>query len=239
VLCLSRALASCLRECGPGSPAEGRTTRPRKLRKVNNAMPFIPVPNVAMVELLYTQDDQKMENTLYFENENPWSAIGLTTLAEEIIAWWTTNIRPNVSNTVTFRGVKATSLESETAPAVEVPSGLAGGGTSPAMPNNVTAAIKFLTALRGRSFRGRNYIVGLMDEAVSQNDLSTITAGNYSNGYLELLDTSVITNGIWVVVSRFTNGDPRTTGVSEPVTGVTFTDFTVDSQRRRLPGRGA
>jgi len=48
----------------------------------------------------------------------------------------------------------------------------------------------------------------------------------------------------WVVVSRYSGTDvnddpvPRVTGIATLVSNVLFTNNTVDSQRRRLPGRG-
>lgn len=202
-------------------------------------MPFIPVPNVAMVELFYRQDDQSLENTLYFENENPWSITGLEQLCVEITSWWGTSYAPITTNQVSLVTVKATSLESDTAPAFERPTLIAGGLAQPAEPNSVTLAIKFLTGGRGRSSRGRNYIVGLHVDAVTNNEVNPVHAAQYLDAYLELLDVTVITNGVWVVVSRFTDNAPRVTGIAQPVTGVAFTDFIVDSQRRRLPGRGS
>lgn len=192
-----------------------------------------------MVELFYTQDDQQLENTLYFENENPWSLAGLEQLCIDVRTWWDDNMSPITTNQVTLRGVKATSLESDTAPAFELPASLVGGLSQPAEPNSVTLAIKFLTGGRGRSSRGRNYIVGLHVDAVSNNEVNPVHAAQYIDAYNLLREPTVITNGaVHVVVSRFEDGAPRSPGIAQPVTGVSFTDFIVDSQRRRLPGRG-
>lgn len=192
-----------------------------------------------MVELFYTQDGQQLENTLYFENENPWSIAGLEQLCIEITSWWGENMAPITTNQVTLRGVKATSLESDTAPAFDRPTSIPGDLAQGAEPNNVTLAIKFLTGGRGRSSRGRNYIVGLHVDAVTNNEVNPVHAGQYISAYDLLRDPLVITQGaVHVVVSRFEDGLPRDPGIAQPVTGVTFTDFIVDSQRRRLPGRG-
>jgi hypothetical protein len=145
---------------------------------------------------------------------------------------------PLTTNQVSLVGVKATSLESDTAPAFERPTLIPGDLAQAAEPNNVTLAIKFLTAGRGRSARGRNYIVGLHVDAVTNNEVSSAHAAQYVTAYDELRDTSVISVGTHVVVSRFLDGVERTEGIAQTVTGVTFTDFIVDSQRRRLPGRG-
>jgi hypothetical protein len=44
--------------------------------------------------------------------------------------------------------------------------------------------------------------------------------------------------GTWVVVSRFSGGVERVTGVTTPVVQAAYHDLNLDSQRRRLTGRG-
>ena len=202
------------------------------------AVPFVPFPTTVMVEMFYTQDGQKIENTLYFDLGTEPTASNMAVLASEVSSWWEANVKANVSNTVTLRAIKVTSLASETSPAFELSVNVPGTGTSPAMPNNVSGVIKFLTAGRGRSSRGRNYIVGLMDEAVLNNTIHTTTIANYITAYNKLRDSTIITSGTWVVASRMLNKEWRTTGLAQEITGVAFTDDKVDSQRRRLPGRG-
>ena len=203
-------------------------------------MAFIPAPNTAMVEILYTQDNQMLENTLYFEGVAPWTELTLTQLATAINGWWVDEMQALTSNTVTLRGTKATSLESETAPSVEVPPAVTTTGSSAEqpLPNNVTIAIKFGSASRGRSGRGRNYIVGLTENVVAGNQLDAAVADLYLAAYGALSDITVPNDAQQVIVSRFTDNAPRVTALTSPVTSRTFADLIVDSQRRRLPGRG-
>lgn len=204
-------------------------------------MAFIPVPNTAMVELFYTQDNQQMENTLYVQRGDPYDISELTVVAQAIIDWWVATIKPLTSNTVSLRAVKATSLESVSAPAVELPPATpqTGTNTSPAMPNGTTLAIKFLTGFRGRWARGRNYVVGLSENTVIGNQVDAAHAEFLRQAYETLLGSTYLPAGYdWVVVSRFFNNAPRVTGFAASILGVSLTDFIVDSQRRRLPGRG-
>lgn len=201
-------------------------------------MPFVPVPSAAMIELFWRQDNQRLENTLYFRQADSYDAAELLTLATEVLAWATSEIIPNVSNQVTLVGIKATSLESDSAPAIELPAAVVGAHTFPALPNNVTVALKFLTAGRGRSARGRNYIVGLTENDILNNTINSVVLQAWVDAYAELLTIGTITQGAWSVVSRFENGVERNPGIAQLVTGVAATDATVDSQRRRLPGRG-
>jgi len=61
-------------------------------------------------------------------------------------------------------------------------------------------------------------------------------AGDYAGVFIDLVDT-LSTAGYELVVTSFQTGlAPRVAGVSTPVTSVGV-NTTVDSQRRRLPGR--
>lgn len=202
-------------------------------------MAFIPVPDVAMVELVFRQDGQVCENTLYFQGAASWDATNLTTLAEEVRDWWIAGPRLDTSDTVGLTSVKATSLASQSAPGVEVTDLLPADGTevSPPLPNNVTQAVTFVTALRGRSYRGRNYRVGLTEAMVVANQVDVGYTTSWV-GFYQTLDTDVTVNSAQhVVVSRYENNVPRATGVATPVVSYKA-DRVIDSQRRRLPGRG-
>jgi hypothetical protein len=193
-----------------------------------------------MVELLMRLDGQRIENVLYFRQADSYDDTELLTLAGEVAAWYTDNILPHLSSALTLVAVKATSLESDTAPAVEVPvSGSPSGGSGdPPLPSNCALVVKFLTAGRGRSSRGRNYIPAIPKTQESSNDINPTVAASLLDGYDILRDVGVITEGAHSVVSRFLDGVERSPGIAQLVTGVTFTDLTLDSQRRRLPGRG-
>jgi hypothetical protein len=101
-------------------------------------------------------------------------------------------------------------------------------------------AVSFRSALSGRSFRGRNYIPCLTNSQVTGNLIDVSWQGDIINAYAELLfgGGALPAGWVWVVVSRFTNNLPRVTGIFSEVFSVLVTDTIVDSQRRRLPGRG-
>lgn len=205
-------------------------------------MPFVPNANVAMVELRYLWDSQRVENTLYFDRGSAPNLTQMGELAALLATWWTTHLAPLTSDQVSLQEVVVTSMESETAPSLVYTFSLPepGTATSPSLPNNTSIAIKFNTAGRGRSARGRNYVVGLVENVVTNNAVSPIHAAAVQAAYLELfmLLGDMTSPWTWVVYSRFADGDPRATGLAQAVTSVSFSDLVIDSQRRRLPGRG-
>jgi hypothetical protein len=193
-------------------------------------------------------DGQKVENTLYVQNESAWDATSLEELATEVAAWWNSSYSNLCSTSVQLTEVVCTDLTAETGGQVSV----AGGGalgvvTGGKLPGNCSLAVSFRTALRGRSYRGRNYIVGIpetymFDTSKVADDYVAAVLDAYE-GFLTAIGTAGWT---WVVLSRYEGVDPdthrpipREAGVMTPVLNVVVVDKTIDSQRRRLPGRGA
>lgn len=202
-------------------------------------MAFQRVPLTTKVELLYGQDGQQVENVLHYKSLAPASEADLVALCTEFVTQWTTFLRPLTINTCFLNAIKATSLDSEFAPGIEYTTGLplAGTGTGNGMPMNVTCAVRFLTLLRGRSYRGRAYHVGIRQSDINGSSLSTTFRTNLRNAWIGLQSIESTPVFAQCVVSRYSGGVLREEGIATDVTNVQV-EGTVDSQRRRLPGRG-
>lgn len=204
-------------------------------------MAFIPVPNTVMVEAVFEQAGQIVENTMYFENvDSSTDAGGITALLTEIRNTIQTELLPLLSSTIQLVRLVGTLLDAVDAISItlNVSPPTAGGVGGGAAPNNVSYTISFLTASRGRSFRGRNYIAGIPDDARAGNVIDADFRTGLLAYYTELRATTSEEGWQMVVVSRYHNHLPRVTGVTTPITSFTTYDTVVDSQRRRLPGRG-
>lgn len=204
-------------------------------------MAFIPVPNTAMAELVFDWRGQTVENTLWFENVLPFGTTDLDLLITGLIDWWTTELRVQMTGDVILKTVRATAMDSSTAPSSEFSpsSGNVGTAAGASVENAITWALQFKTALRGRSFRGRNYFIGIPESVrVSGNYLQASYAFALVGSYAQLMNATYVGSNVWVVVSRFTGGAARSAGVTTPVTSVGYADLVLDVQRRRLPGRG-
>ena len=203
-------------------------------------MPFIPVANTAQVEFRMVWQGQRVENVDYFKFGAPPDPSELVTLGGALQDWWEANYAPFASFTLELREIYITDLTASdaaavtVAPAVPIP----GLNANESLPNNVSAVISFRTSQRGRSFRGRNYICGLTDDQVVNNNVISSAADAIVAAYVALGAVAIANSVDHVVVSRQANNAPRVTGVATPITAYLMTDTTVDSQRRRLPGRG-
>lgn len=202
-------------------------------------MPFIPTPGCQQVALHFTQDGQHVANV--FNVNYP----GVSTTIQEDIAdafdtWWSTNYNTLVSSAVTLNEIVVTDMSTSTGPQftktdITSPSGQLNGT---AMPNNSALAATFLTGLRGRSYRGRMYIPGIASNIlVSENTVKAISITDIITMLQALVTLLTAIDVVLSVLSKFHALAPRTEGVLTPVDGFRV-DNTLDSQRRRLPGRG-
>lgn len=184
---------------------------------------------------------QQIENTLYFRYSAEPTIEQLEALGDDLIDWWDLQYRQALSADLSLREVQVTALESSTASSVartpDIP--LVGLDGASGSPGNVALAVSFRTVNRGRSFRGRNFVSGIPNDQIAGNTIQPAVIEAVQGAYVDLLDRhNTIGEGQWVVVSRFTDGAPRTEGVATTITSVSIVDPLVDSQRRRLTGRG-
>jgi len=201
--------------------------------------PYIPVPETAEVRLTYVTPGGIAENVLNFQKDGGWDGGALTALADSVKDNWESLMTGLYGNDISLDTVTATDISTATGGQVVVPAGISGGAAGPAMPMNVTIAVSLHTAFRGRSYRGRSFQVGVPGVIVTGSTISTGTATTIQETWQAFIDaiSSDVLGANLVIVSRCQGGDWLTTAVTTPVIGFSV-DTTLDSQRRRLPGRG-
>jgi len=201
-------------------------------------MSFIPTVNSIKVVIIGSLFGQQIVIDITVGKSSAITVTDLENVAPEMRDWWNDELAPQVVNDYTINNVKAYDMSSSTAPVYDFPCSEAGDLTDTACANNVAAAISFRTANRGRTSRGRIYIGGLPVNPASGVVMTGTTqaalavAGFNINDYLTPLSL------FHTVVSLYSNGSPRTSGLAQPtINYVVNSDY--DSQRRRLQGRGA
>jgi len=203
-------------------------------------MAFIPVPGVVQVELIYQWDSQTVETVLHYDADDPIDSTEYAAMGAQLVTLWNANLKGAISTPVTLTQIKFTDLSADIGPVLNYSTGLplVGTLTGPSLPNNCALVITKRTPLRGRSYRGRIYHPGLGEADVTANAVAAarVTALLTAYGALRTF-TAGAKNYYMCVVSRYTDNAPRVTGIATRVNGFT-TDGMVDSQRRRLPGRG-
>lgn len=197
-------------------------------------------PDVAEVKMEFTQDGQYLYNTHHFYDDAGWDEGRLNNLGLAVKNWWDSELKAHVVNAVKLTAITVRDLTAVPALEIAVTTGLplTGGNVDEGVPNNVTTAVKKATGLAGRAFRGRTYHVGTANGQVNSNTVTAFHVGVLTAAYNALRNPG---SGLFVpqmcVLSEVVGGAWRGTGIATIVTGIAV-DATVDSQRRRLPGRG-
>lgn len=200
---------------------------------------FIPAEKTAKVELIYTQNNQRVENVFYLQLENTIETDDVGTIAVNVGNAFSAHIPPIFNENTTLVLIRVTDVSVENSfirdSSVNINGDLLGAG----VPGNVTVAVTFASGLTGRSQRGRLFQVGLDDGQIDGNDLTAGTpaaiADAWSDFFAQLAtDTLAATH---VIASYCHNGSWRTNAQLTPVLSY-FCDNHLDSQRRRLTGRG-
>jgi len=204
-------------------------------------MALSPAPNVAQVELMFNWQGEICQNVLHYYRAGDWDEATLFDLADSIAAQWATDFPAVTSNTVTLYNIVATALYDNNGPQVVYDGILPTPGTrvSPSMPNNVSCVFTKRTAFRGRSYRGRIYFIGLTEDAIAANQVTAGVVNGITTGFTNLMTFTIdAVPATLSVLSRIQNGVQINPAQSILVTAIT-SDGVVDSQRRRLPGRGS
>ena len=204
-------------------------------------MAFIPAPNTARVELVYNDIGQVTENVFHFRFDHEPDAADLNSLCAALVSWWTTNMQPITSVGAQLFKILARDMTVEGGVGIEYTTGLplSGTGTS-ALTSSVTVATKLSTGLTGRNFRGRSYFIGMPADALSAdpNIISTTFAAAVDAAFEALIGVAITEGTELVVASFFHDNAPRISAVLTPIISASVDRF-VDSQRRRLTGRGS
>lgn len=202
-------------------------------------MAFQPVQDGVQVLMNYRQYGQQMQNQFWVQVTDAIDDSLLKTIGNAFRDWADLNWTVNASGTAELNNILVTDMsiaggkQVTVVPSIPITGEISGDGS----PANVTATLSWRTGRSGRSYRGRTYFIGL---AESQTQGNQITAGTRT-ALLEMhaaLITVVDTLGYRLCVcSRRTNNAPRPIGILTPILSVVM-DGDVDSQRRRLAGRG-
>ncbi len=202
---------------------------------------FIPANKVVNVQLIIDAAGQKVQNVYNVLAPNAVVEADLDRIKNKFVDWATNNWKPNSSAGCSLALMVLRDQTVENGLAKEYPIspaivGTAGGGN---LPLSVTAAIKWSSGLAGRSYRGRTYHIGLVPGHANGNQLQTGHAVTLQAMYAALitkLNAGLVVDKL-VVVSRCNGGVWRTNAITTPIASASV-DINLDSQRRRLTGRG-
>jgi hypothetical protein len=202
-------------------------------------MAFIPVPNGIQLCFLFTTDSQKWQFCLTLQKSA--GAPEDTDLQQAVAdgsSWWLSFLKTALQGGTSLSEIVATDLTAQGAPQFRTTVNEAGTGAGTALPAGSCIVVSHRTAKRGRSYRGRSFLSGLSSsQQASPNKLLPATAAAIAGGFAAL---KVLLDGHGldhVVASRAHNGAVTNPAEANEVINYVV-DTAIDSQRRRLEGRG-
>lgn len=210
-------------------------------------MPLPGTPHCARFSLLFTfgTDGQKCENTFYIQDETDAIFADPVVFATGVLAIANTTLKPMLDSNVLITGMGFEDVRTFPFGGLEVgQAGAAGTYTihGSNLPSSVAFSIRKNTATLGRSGRGRWYwpIGGSAHLSPTNDTVLALSISNWISG-LEAFQTAVeayLSPGKMGIVSYRTANAQRSEGLFSQITSWSAADSNVDSQRRRLTGRG-
>jgi len=204
------------------------------------AGPF--VTNGYHVRLQYTLSTQLVENEFYFVSTVTPTEATMDALADLVLDWATDDWHNLLPTNCAVTGCVVECLDENfllTKP-YSLPSPVSGAGDS-GVPNNVSFSVQRIILGRYKGGHPRLYVPGIRaDKVTSINTLNQTHADLIVTALNELNTLAIAHANDYIPVCLRTTGEGATPTNPNPVniTGYRYRDLTLDSQRRRLPGRG-
>jgi len=203
-------------------------------------MAFQAVPNTVQVDVVFLLFGQRVENVYHVNYPSGVDAATLVDTRDTFIEWLTGAWLPSMANDLQLIEIDVTNLSFSGGSmlAWSPPTTMMGGAASGSEPGNVSFCVSARTGASGRSFRGRKYVAGVPTSVRTGNTASSDWVATLTTALNALITLLGDVNGLLVVVSRISEGVERLEGIVTEIISWTASDLFLDSQRRRLTGRG-
>jgi hypothetical protein len=191
--------------------------------------------------MVFDYGGQEVVNVFNVQTPAAPTSTDRTNIATAFHTWWTNNLKAYLVPDMKLTLIRVVDLSSQNSPSTEVSVSPPEAGTASGSDSVAGGAlvVTHRTGLRGRNYRGRTYLAGWSESQRTDNVSVVLTyATNLVNAFVALVTALNSAGYALVVLSKFFNKAPRGQGAKTVITGFTM-DTAIDSQRRRLKGRGA
>lgn len=205
-------------------------------------MPFVPTPGVAEVKFSHTINGAPDKGwVLHYTRDGgeAWTVDTLEDLNQALVAWWNLRQKPLMHSSTRLDRIRSRDISTLNSFQAETTAGLPISGTRAgvSVPNQIVLSVKKITGFTGKSFRGRIYQFGFV-----QADLGTpvLVTNAFLNSVEQawadsLLIVGALDNYNHVLVSKYSNGNPRIEGQIALIQSMGVVDQRVDTNRKKLP----
>ena len=204
-------------------------------------MAFQPAPDCAKIAVVMQHLTSQLVNVFHFKRTGQWGIPELDALMGAVAVAWVNDVMIHLNGDTAFFRVEGRGLraQNDVSSQFVVPQPVSGGRPGPGLPGNVSFAVTHLTGLAGRSNRGRTYFGGIAQADVVGDFITSARANGLRDGLLSVRSAASQQGWTMVVLSRAFNKQIRPQALPIDVIGFRYRDLALDSQRRRLTGRGA
>lgn len=204
-------------------------------------MAFQSAPDCAEILLRAVRGGQNCFNTFYVKFGTPYDQADLDALSSAFDAWVGASWLPLQAGNYEYVGTTVRGLTSSIDLISEDnTSAGAGGAGLGEFSNNASLAVKRRSAYTGRGARGRIFLPPPPASARFDDNTVTTTFAAAIEAALNALEPVFTPLGAFeVILHRVAAGVPLPLAVAYGVVEYVVVDRTIDSMRRRLPGRGA
>lgn len=182
-------------------------------------MAFVPVPNGMKAAVIQTYLNETIVNVFWAYVASAPVGADMQQFATILATNYGTYLAPIFASTWNLTKVTAQNWSLFNGGGYEYvpPTAVNGGAAGDGMPGQVCGLLQWHTGLRGRSFRGRTYLSGIVESYVAGDTLATPARTEMEN-FAGSLVTQLSAAGITLAVASFEyNRVPRVTGVVTPI----------------------
>lgn len=204
--------------------------------------PFAPLPNGMKIEVHMSKDAQKLEHVFWAHTNVANDAAYALAVGNAVGDWFHDNYRGILPTDVILRETIVTLWDAfDSARVISTESAGDTGSAGSSMPNNVSLAVHKNGPARGRGRAGRVYVAGIPTSAVTNvNEVTSAYATSAVAAFNGLIaKLSALTPIANLIVAHTQLNKACLSELTfNNVTSFGVVDNVLDSQRRRLPGRG-
>lgn len=198
-------------------------------------------PQVVKVTIEAELDGQQILNSLWWaksDSSPSWTQPEVAQIVNVVGQWTLAELATCQVSSLAYRRVRGQHWVGDGGFYAEESLVGSGTNTDEPLPNNVAVCVSASTGKAGRGFHGRFYVAGVPGTSVDGNSVLVSYRTDLEVAFGSLITGEPFSGFLNVVYSQVLDGAPRLAGVATPVLQWSLRDLTVDSQRRRLPGRG-
>lgn len=202
-----------------------------------------PVPNnplVCKVAMIFAHDTRQVINTFHVARTTGWDNTSMTALATAVRNWWDTLYKAAVPASIALNQIQVRLYDPSNPLAVDMPVSPPILGTRPGTQEagNVSLTMSERTGKAGRAHRGRMYVAGVSETDVTTDDrIGSALAVLVANAIANLVFGALPAGDLLAVFHR-PRDVPHPLNNLYTIVNTYVVENIIDSQRRRLPGRG-